>query len=81
MTPLASLRKIYCLDLLDCKLTNLSTLTSLTGAPGRHCHPDAAMSSHLSHYCTHMAHVCEDCCSLHRQHSLHLLSESKLPQM
>ena len=31
VTPLASLHKIYCLDLLDCKLVNLWTLTSLTG--------------------------------------------------
>lgn len=33
VTPLSSLHKIYCLDLLDCKLANLHTLTSLTGLP------------------------------------------------
>ena len=32
VTPLASLQKIYCLDLLDCKLSNIEALTSLTGA-------------------------------------------------
>ena len=31
VAPLASLQKIYCLDLLDCKLSNIEALTSLTG--------------------------------------------------
>ena len=32
VTPLADLQKIYCLDLLDCKISNIAALTNLTGA-------------------------------------------------
>ena len=58
VTPLASLHKIYCLDLLDCKLVNLWTLTSLTGLP-RSC---STASQHSGTVRYHTVVVCLPSC-------------------